>query len=104
MGRPLLIYLKWTLLNVGLPAIAAFLTYGFARLHNPSQSVDYVLITAFSSGDNLIVASIIFVILYFEVDAVITNGEVRVIPEVAKCLALLMCIIFAILFGAFKFY
>lgn len=100
-------FFKWHLLNIGLPVIAALVTYFFAQINTPSKVVDDVLTKAFSGGDNLIVASIMFVILYYEMDIFETQPKAKWVIwviETAKCFFIVLCIILAAFFGAFKFY
>ena len=95
---------RWTLLNAGLPSLAAIVTYWFAYLNTKSRIVDEVLLKAFSGGDNLIVASIIFAVLYFEIDEISNADDTKAIHGVGQSVFLFLCILFSVLFGAFKFY
>jgi len=104
MRVSILKFFKWHLLNVGLPTIAAILTFFFAFLNTPSMIVDDILAKAFSGGDNLIVASIMFVILYYEIDSIETQLKTKWAIETVKCIFITLCIMLAACFGAFKFY
>ena len=60
-------YLIWAILNVGLPAGAGFLTYWLASVSRYGESPDILLAMSFSSGDLLVVAVLMIVIIVYDV-------------------------------------
>ncbi|TXT32392.1 MAG: hypothetical protein FD131_384 [Rhodocyclaceae bacterium] len=97
-------YVKWHVLNVGLPAAAAVFTYFFAYLTSNQKDVDSVLIKAFQGADNLVVAAIMFVVLHYETDELIDRSSVRWLHDLLKALFFVLALAFAVFFGAFKFH
>jgi len=104
METPLSKYVKWHLLNVGLPAAAALVTYLFAALTSEVHDVDTLLVKAFAGADNLVVAAIMFVVLHYETDELFGKQSAHWLKDLLKPVFFLLAVAFAVFFGAFKFY
>jgi hypothetical protein len=90
---------QWSILNIGLPSLAAILTYIFAHINSKSATIDQILLKAFSGADNLVVAAILFVVLYYEFETY--DDKIHILLKAFYLCSAATC---AGLFGAFKFY
>ena len=101
MGAYLSKYTIWALLNVGLPGGAAALTYWLAYVGSLDSSPDDLLVISYASGDLLIVAVVMVVVIVYEVlDYQTRSSNVLCTMTVAGCF--LLTLLLSAVFGAVK--